>query len=85
MNKMAEYNVAVCYMDGRGTKQDMEKCASLAWRSARQGFPDAEYLMGALSEHAGKYEDANEWYRKAALHGNSKAKIELARRGITID
>jgi TPR repeat protein len=54
---------------GRGIKQDYEQAIKWLGKSAKQGNPDAEFLLGQMYENAEgfsrDYTKAAEWYRVA--------------------
>jgi TPR repeat protein len=76
-NAVAMLNLAGCFLNGKGIKQDTE--AALHWyqAAAERGHPAAMISLGNLLENGQHvpldYPIAFQWYQKAADLGNGKA------------
>ena len=70
------------YVDGVGVGKNHSQALSWYKKSAAQGFPAAEYSVGAM--YANGYGTkknigtAKQWFQKAAKNGSPKAKQALA-------
>ena len=82
LRKQAEAGVAAAQLEYAAKLEQIEgkTTEALAWleKSAKQGYADAEYLLGTLyfKGSAGlkeNYEKAAEWFEKAALQGQKGA------------
>lgn len=78
----AQFEVAIRYMDGRGTAQDYARAAQWYRLAAAQGLAPAQYRLGSMYEKGqGVGRDtamARMWYLRAAEQGNRKAMHNLA-------
>ena len=80
-NGEAEYQMGLCYMDGKGVQKD-EKQAFLCFeKAALQGHADAQCKLGDCYYWAKgvtqDYTRAAKWYRKSAEQGNHDAQTML--------
>ncbi|KAG9295258.1 hypothetical protein G9A89_015745 [Geosiphon pyriformis] len=78
----AQYNLALCYLNGRGTTKDSEKAFELYSKAAEAGHLNAQYNL-ALCYLNGRgttkdSEKAFELYSKAAEAGNLDSQVNLA-------
>jgi hypothetical protein len=80
-NAEAQYNLAMLYRAGKGTKKDLSESFRWFKQAAEQGISDAQYYLAYMydnGEGVGKdLQKAFEWYRKAAEHGQGLAQINL--------
>ncbi|WP_158008251.1 SEL1-like repeat protein [Methyloceanibacter methanicus] len=79
---MAQYTVAVRYIDGLGTMADPKTGAEWMERAARGGLAPAQYRLGTMYERGvgvtANIDTARSWYLAAAERGNIKAMHNLA-------
>ena len=89
----ATFNLALCYENGEGVRQDRAKALEWYEKAAEQGHARAQCCAGVLYENGGdgeieiNPEKAADWYRKAAEQGNARAQSLLAsayRRGFGV-
>ena len=73
----AQINVGICYQSGRGVKKSIEN-AMFWFQKAVEQDVDAKLKLAYLLKYEGKWQEAVEWYRRAAENGNSGAQFELA-------
>ena len=73
----AVYYIAICTLNGYGTKQDYKKALELFEKSAMSGLPCAEAMLGDLyldpDYEMVDLDKAVAWLEKAARHGNATA------------
>ena len=66
----AQYNLGICYANGRGVPKNYEEAAKWYRLSAEQGYINAQYNLGVMYDNGQgveqSYSKAVEWYRKAA-------------------
>ena len=78
----AQFELAVRYADGKGTKRDAKMAAEWFERAGRGGLAPAQYRLAAMYERGvgvGRdLEKARAWYKAAAENGNVKAMHNLA-------
>ena len=78
----AQYEIALRYADGKGTKRDAKAAAAWLERAGRSGLAPAQYRLAAMYERGlGADRDidkASAWYKAAAENGNVKAMHNLA-------
>ena len=81
-NGIAQYNLALMYLQGKGIEVDYLKASEWFQQSAEQGDADAQYKMAQLYESGlGVEKDlflAKEWYEKSAEQGGINAQYFLA-------
>ncbi|MEM7192924.1 MAG: SEL1-like repeat protein, partial [Pseudomonadota bacterium] len=81
-NPIAQYMVAVRYIDGRGVPADAKTGAKWMKRAARSGLAPAQYRLGTMFERGvgvtADIDAARSWYLAAAERGNVKAMHNLA-------
>ncbi len=73
-NPKAQYNLALCYENDYGVKQDQKKAVELYTKAAEQGYAVAQRNI-AICYYNGKgverdYKKAVEWYKKGAEQGD---------------
>lgn len=71
------YELGKMYLYGIGTKKDIDKGFKLILRSAKEGYDNAQLLIGLIYDE-GKLKpkdtkEAAHWMKKAALQGNEEA------------
>ena len=80
----AQAEVAMLYAQGRGTKTDAKKALEWSLKAAKGGSAGAANNVGYFYAQQGKYNEAVQWYRRAAAAGIPEAEYnlsELARAG----
>ncbi|GFO81884.1 MAG: hypothetical protein A49_15110 [Methyloceanibacter sp.] len=79
---IAQYTVAIRYIDGQGVPADPETGAEWLERAARAGLAPAQYRLGTMYERGvgvtANIDTARSWYLAAAERGNVKAMHNLA-------
>jgi TPR repeat protein len=69
-NDKAQNNLGVCYANGLGVKQDLEKAAKWWTKAAQQGYASAQNNLGVCYENGlgvkQDLEKAAKWYTAAA-------------------
>ena len=78
---LAQYNLGLMFMHGRGVKQSDVEAARLWKKSAAQGFSVAQLKFGFMCQEgrgtAMSDAEAAFWYKKAADQGNAEAQRGL--------
>lgn len=73
----AQYEYGLCYLEGKGTEQDLEQAEFWNRQAALQGWPMAEFEEGVYlsSGEAGRTDpkEAFEWFKRGAEHGHPGA------------
>lgn len=46
----AQYHLAICYMNGEGVETDKKEALKWLWKSAEQGYPDAEEALEHMEQ-----------------------------------
>ena len=77
-NKIAQFNIGICYYNGEGgVRQDYAQAITWFRKSADQGYASAQGMLGmAYADGHGvakDYKMAVYWYQKAANQGNEAA------------
>jgi len=74
----AQYDLGVCYEEGKGVAQDNEKAFYWYTKAAEQEYDKAQYKLGYCYDFGinmpKDYKKAMYWYEKAAARGNIYAK-----------
>ena len=82
-NAKAQYNLSICYRDGRGVPADSSQAMYWLTLAARQGYADALYNMGAMYEEgqlcAKDLYQAVQWYALAVKSGDVEAAYRIGR------
>ena len=73
----AQYQLALCFINGTGTTQDYEKAAYWNEKAAKQGYSLAQYNLGVHYFNNKKYEQAVYWYKKAASDKNAPSRAAM--------
>ncbi len=77
----AQYNLALCYYNGKGIEKDYVKATEWYSKAAEQGYAEAQHNLGACYYNGKGVENdsvkAAEWYLKAAEQGHANAQYEL--------
>ena len=77
----AQYNLGICYHDGRGVPRDEVEAVKWYRKAAEQGFAPAQFNLGICHFNGeGVAKDsvqAVSWYRKAAEQGVAEAQSSL--------
>ena len=73
----AQYQLALCYINGTGITQDYDKAAYWNEKAAVQGYALAQYNLGVHYFNNKKYEQAVYWYKEAALNENNPSKAAM--------
>ncbi|MDR1073510.1 MAG: tetratricopeptide repeat protein [Treponema sp.] len=78
----AQYNLALCYLDGTGVAKDQKKAFAWFLKAAEQGHAQAQYNAGVCYYFGeGAAEDPNKaayWFAKSAEQRNADAQFNLA-------
>ena len=74
-NGEAQYTLALYY--GLGAPPDLTKVAEWLLKSAKQGHPQAQLILGHERYFRQDYADAVKWYRLAAEQGDAAAQSKL--------
>lgn len=69
----AQFEVADMYKNGYGTDKDEEEQIRWLIASANEGFWKTQYKLATYYLNKGDYQQAYEWYKKAAELGNGEA------------
>ncbi len=76
-NPSAQYNLAIMYHQGQGSKKDLDKAMDWFRRAADQGYASAQFKLGIMYGRgegvSQDYTQAAEWFHKAADNGIVKA------------
>lgn len=70
----SQYHLGVCYYSSEGVELSREESVKWFRKAAEQGYADAQYMCGALSESE---EDVAKWYYRAAEQGHTVAQTLL--------
>ena len=73
----AQFNLGVCYEDGRGVEKDSEQAIYWYRKAAEQGDPNAQRALGFCYMGRNRIEDAKTWFRRAAAQGDDTARSML--------
>lgn len=77
----SQFDLALCYMNGKGVKENPRECAKWLRKAAEQGLDCAQYSLGAMYRDGdGVKQDmqaAAKWYAKATARGNRDAMAVL--------
>lgn len=80
-NADAQYDLAVCYINGNGVEEDEYEAARWFRKAANQGHAEAQNMLGnCLYFGNGVEEDKEEavkWFKKAAAQDNASAQFNL--------
>lgn len=81
-DREGQYQLALCYLNGRGVAQDVQEAVRWLRCSAEQGLPEAQDGLGVrFSVGDGVVQDdleALKWFRRAAEQGYAVAQFNLA-------
>jgi TPR repeat protein len=79
---LAQYNLALCYLDGTGVTRDQRKAFAWFIKAAEQGHAKAQYNVGVCYYFGeGTVEDINKaayWFAKSAEQRDADAQFNLA-------
>ena len=82
-NAQAQYEVALCYQNGRGTEKNEKKAAEWYRKAAEHGHAEAQFWMGEryyCGDGVEKdFAKTVEWCRMAARQGHADAQWRLGR------
>ncbi|MCD8341341.1 MAG: sel1 repeat family protein, partial [Clostridiales bacterium] len=77
----AQYNLGLCYDNGRGVAMDKAKAVYWYEKAAQQGDASAQYNLGGCYYNgqgvARNRTKAKEWFQKAAAQGDEDARKVL--------
>ena len=77
-DSIAQYKLSLRYYLGEGVKKDDEKAVYWAEKSANQGYPPSQHLLGRLFIAELNFEKAIYWLEKyAGIKGYREVKFEL--------
>ena len=78
---IAQYELAMCYANGRGVVKDVSEAGKWYRKSAEQGHFIAQFQLGLMYYNGEGIEtnklEAMKWYRKAAEQGHIYAQFQL--------
>ena len=81
--RIAQYNLAVHYADGKWVERDVAKALEWYRVAAKQNLPDAQYALGWMYGHGEGVERddaaAIDWFRQAAEGGHVEAQQILGK------
>ncbi|MEK6748617.1 MAG: tetratricopeptide repeat protein [Pseudomonadota bacterium] len=81
-NALAQFNIGIMYMHGRGVTQDYAQALQWYRLAATQGYAAAQLNIGVMYNKgqgvAANYFEAAQWFRQAAEQGVAKAHYNLA-------
>lgn len=77
-NPAAANSLGVIYLQGLGTKPDIQEAAKWFQLAAQNGFADAQNNLGLLLVNQQRVVEAAQWFHKAADLGHSVAQCNLA-------
>jgi uncharacterized protein (TIGR02145 family) len=69
-----QYELAYCYLNGKGIKQNDKKFLEWLNKSAKNGYSGAQLVVGEIFFTDEQYKKAAYWVKKAIENGNKKAK-----------
>ena len=79
--ELAQFNLGVCYYEGKGVSKDWKEAAKWYRKSAEQGYGEAQLALGSCYKNGwgvGKDEkEAVKWFAKAAEQGYEPPKEML--------
>jgi TPR repeat protein len=67
----------MAYLSGEGVPVNPARGVFWLRQAAREGYSDAQDLLGDLYQHQGNYAQAVKWYRAAAAAGNPRGEYYL--------
>lgn len=74
----AQYQLALCHAQGRGgLEKNKEKIFELCELAAKQGHKKAQYNLGLQYDQDNKQEQAQKWFKDAAVQGHKAAQKKL--------
>ena len=77
----AQCHIGICYYEGKGIEQDVQKAVEWFRKAAEQGYADAQNRLGVRYDRGEGVEEnskiANEWFLKAAKQGHVKAQYNI--------
>lgn len=77
----AQCHIGICYYEGKGIEQDVQKAVEWYRKAAEQGYAEAQNRLGVRYDRGEGVEEnskiANEWYLKAAKQGHAKAQFNI--------
>ena len=80
-NAPAQYELGVCYQNGKGVSKDMTEAVKWYRKAAEQGHATAQCSLGVCYDNGNGVsknpEEAVKWYRKAAEQGHATAQNNL--------
>ena len=89
---VAQNNLGLMYMEGRGVSQDDTKAVEWYRKAAEQGLAVAQFYLGSMYQEgrgvAQNSKEAYRWYYTAGQLGNSNAanaRLELTQKGLIFD
>ncbi|GBC47032.2 kinase-like domain-containing protein [Rhizophagus irregularis DAOM 181602=DAOM 197198] len=81
-DKVAMYNLAICYKNGEGTEKNLENAFHWYQKAAENGYTDAMFNLAICYKNGEgtekNLEKAFNWYQKAAENGEETAMNSLA-------
>lgn len=80
-NAIAQFNLAVLYLTGRGVARDIPKSVEWHLKAAAQGVPAAEHGLGVIYYQGlaveQDYTQALKWFRRAAARGFAESEFNI--------
>ena len=74
---LAQYHLAKSYLEGKIVKQDKKQVIKWATKAAKQGYHEAQQLLGTIYNAKKDTKQAIFWYKKASENNNPKAQYSL--------
>ena len=77
----AQCHIGICYFNGEGVEQDLQKAVEWFHKAAEQGHADAQNRLGVCYDRGEGVEQnseiANQWFLRAAKQGYAKAQFNI--------
>lgn len=77
-DKIAQYNLGVCYLNGFGVEKDVQKAIYWCEKSAKQEYAAAQYCLGTIYLEQQNYQEAMSWLTKASNQHYADAEYQMA-------
>ena len=78
-DEISQYHMYECYLRGEGVILDSVAAMDWCTKSAEQGYPPAQNAIGSYLFKKKDFDEAIEWYQKAADNGNAMSQLNLGK------